>query len=85
MVMPPQLVALGEHALQRLAQSQGVADLYVIYVQAQRAGAVIRAAWIADEFEAMVRPAVRAGVVRPWPRTGASRQGLALAAARHRR
>jgi predicted acylesterase/phospholipase RssA len=52
MVMPPRLVALGEHALHLLAQSQGIADLYVIYVQAQRAGAVFRAAWIADEFEA---------------------------------
>jgi hypothetical protein len=52
MVMPPQLVALGEHALHLLAQSQGVADLYVIYVQAQRAKATFRAAWIGDEFEA---------------------------------
>jgi predicted acylesterase/phospholipase RssA len=52
MVMPPQLVALGEHALHLLAQSQGVADLYVIYVQAQRARAVYRAAWIDDAFEA---------------------------------
>ncbi len=52
MVMPPQVMALGEHALHLLAQSQGVADLYVIYVQAQRAQALYRAAWIDDAFEA---------------------------------
>jgi len=52
MVMPPELVALGEHAMHLLAQSQGVADLYVIYVQAQRAHAAYRAAWIGAEFEA---------------------------------
>ncbi|WP_298828175.1 patatin-like phospholipase family protein [uncultured Piscinibacter sp.] len=52
MVMPPELAALGEHALHLLAQSQGVADLYVIYVQAQRARARYRAAWIGDEFVA---------------------------------
>jgi hypothetical protein len=50
MVMEPQIVGLGEHALHLLAQSQGVADLFVIYVQAQRAGATYRAAWIGDEF-----------------------------------
>jgi hypothetical protein len=52
MLMPEQLVPLGEHALHLLAQSQGVGDLYVIYVQAQRAGAGYHAAWIGDEFEA---------------------------------
>lgn len=52
MVMPPELAALGEHALHLLTQSQGVADLYVIYVQAQRAQAGYHAAWIDDDFEA---------------------------------
>jgi hypothetical protein len=52
MVMAPELAALGEHALHLLAQSQGVADLYVIYVQAMRAGAEYRAAWIGDDFAA---------------------------------
>lgn len=52
MVMPDRLVPLGEHALHLLAQSQGVGDLYIIYAQAQRAGAAFRAAWIGDEFRA---------------------------------
>lgn len=52
MVMPDRLVPLGEHALHLLAQSQGVGDLYIIYAQAQRVGAVFRAAWIGDEFRA---------------------------------
>jgi hypothetical protein len=52
MVMAPRLAALGEHALHLMAQSQGVGDLYVIYVQAQRAGATFRAAWIGDDFDA---------------------------------
>ncbi|MGE4049559.1 MAG: patatin-like phospholipase family protein [Piscinibacter sp.] len=52
MVMPPNVAALGEHAMYLMSQSQGVADLYVVYTQAQRAGAQFRAAWIGDDFEA---------------------------------
>jgi len=52
MVMPPRVTALGEHAMYLLSQSQGLADLYVLYVQAQRAGARYRAAWIGDDFDA---------------------------------
>jgi hypothetical protein len=52
MLMPDRLVPLGEHALHLLAQSQGVGDLYIIYVQAQRAGAAYKAAWIGDAFQA---------------------------------
>ncbi len=52
MVMPPHVAALGEHAMYLMSQSQGVADLYVVYTQAQRANAQFRAAWIGDAFEA---------------------------------
>ena len=52
MVMPPRLAALGEHALHLMAQSQGIGDLYLIYVQAERAGARYNAAWIGDDFTA---------------------------------
>jgi hypothetical protein len=52
MVMPPRVAALGEHAMYLMSQSQGVADLYVVYTQAQRANAQFRAAWIGDDFEA---------------------------------
>lgn len=52
MLMPDRVVPLGEHAMHLLAQSQGVGDLYITYLQAKQLGAGYRAAWIGDEFQA---------------------------------
>ncbi len=52
MVMPDALLPLGEHAMHLLALSQGVGDLYVIYVRAQSEHALYRAAWIDEGFNA---------------------------------
>lgn len=50
--MPDALLPLGEHAMHLLALSQGVGDLYVIYVRAQSEHALYRAAWIDEGFNA---------------------------------
>jgi len=52
MSMPDSLVPLGEHAMHLLALSQGVGDLYKVYVRAQEEHAAFRAAWIGDDFAA---------------------------------
>lgn len=50
MVMPPEVVGLGEHAMHQLTQSLGVGDLYVIYLRAEREGAQFHGAWIGNDF-----------------------------------
>jgi hypothetical protein len=52
MVMPPEIIGLGEHAMHQLTQSLGIGDLHVIYLRAQREGASFRAAWIGEDFTA---------------------------------
>jgi len=52
MSMPDSLVPLGEHAMHLLAFSEGIGDLYQIYVRAQNERAAFRAAWIDDSFAA---------------------------------
>lgn len=52
MVMPPQLAALGEHAMFQLTQSLGIGDLYMIYLRAQQEHASFHAAWIGADFAA---------------------------------
>lgn len=50
MVMPPEVIGLGEHAMHQLTQSLGVGDLYVIYLRAERESAQFHGAWIGKEF-----------------------------------
>jgi hypothetical protein len=52
MVMQPNPIGLGEHAMFQLTQSLGIGDLYMIYMRAQREHASFRAAWIDDAFAA---------------------------------
>lgn len=52
MVMQDSLVPLGEHAMHLLALSQGIGDLYTIYVRARREAARFHAAWIDNDFAA---------------------------------
>ncbi|MEW6691059.1 MAG: patatin-like phospholipase family protein, partial [Pseudomonadota bacterium] len=52
MVMRPEIIGLGEHAMHQLAQSLGIGDLHVIYLRAQRENARFRAAWIGEDFAA---------------------------------
>jgi hypothetical protein len=52
MVMNPQIVGLGEHAMHQLTQSLGVGDLHRIYLRARRENARFRAAWIGEDFTA---------------------------------
>ncbi len=52
MVMPPEVIGLGEHAMHQLTQSLGVGDLYIIYLRAMRSRARFHAAWIGEDFEA---------------------------------
>ncbi len=52
MVMHPELLGLGEHAMAQMSQSLGIGDLHTIYLRALRDGASFQAAWIADSFTA---------------------------------
>jgi hypothetical protein len=52
MVMRPEVIGLGEHAMHQLTQALGVGDLNTIYLRAQRANAQFRAAWIDSDFAA---------------------------------
>ena len=52
MVMQPELLGLGEHAMAQLSQSLGIGDLHTIYVRAMREGARFHAAWIGESFTA---------------------------------
>ena len=52
MVMPPSILALGQHAMHQLSQSLGIADLHRIYLRAQQEQAAFHAAWIGNDFAA---------------------------------
>ncbi len=52
MVMHPELLGLGEHAMAQMSQSMGIGDLHTIYLRALRDGASFHAAWIGDSFTA---------------------------------
>ena len=52
MTVPNSLIPLGEHAMHLLTLSEGIGDLYRLYVRAQQEHALFRAAWIDDTFAA---------------------------------